>query len=142
MKKLNIAIIGQGRSGRDIHGKYYRSEKNVYYNVKYVVEADADEVRVGFQSEVADTRRVRVHHDVGESVDVGENRLACAVLAGEKVRRVGQLAPALIADRNREVGVPERRAVLVLAGNDADLAPREGNAFDHILEPGRIRPGD
>ena len=42
MKKLNIAIIGQGRSGRDIHGKYYRSEENVYYNVKYVVEADAE----------------------------------------------------------------------------------------------------
>ena len=42
MKKLNIAIIGQGRSGRDIHGKYYRSEDNKYYNVKYVVEADAD----------------------------------------------------------------------------------------------------
>ena len=40
MKKLNIAIIGQGRSGRDIHGRYYRSEENIYYNVKYVVEAD------------------------------------------------------------------------------------------------------
>ena len=40
MKKLNIAIIGQGRSGKDIHGKYYRSADNVYYKVKYVVEAD------------------------------------------------------------------------------------------------------
>ena len=40
MKKLNLAIIGQGRSGRNIHGAYYHSEKNVYYNVKYVVEAD------------------------------------------------------------------------------------------------------
>ena len=40
MKKLNIAVIGQGRSGKDIHGKYYRSEQNVYYNVKYVVDAD------------------------------------------------------------------------------------------------------
>lgn len=40
MKKLNIAIIGQGRSGKDIHGKYYRSESNRYYNVKYVVDAD------------------------------------------------------------------------------------------------------
>lgn len=42
MKKLNIAIIGQGRSGRDIHGAYYRSDKNVYYNVKYVVELDPE----------------------------------------------------------------------------------------------------
>ncbi len=40
MKKLNVAIIGQGRSGRDIHGSYYRSERNVYFNVKYVVEKD------------------------------------------------------------------------------------------------------
>ena len=41
MKKLNLAIIGQGRSGKDIHGKYYLDESNRYYNVKYVVEEDA-----------------------------------------------------------------------------------------------------
>lgn len=41
MKKLNLAIIGQGRSGRDIHGAYYLSEANEYFSVKYVVEADA-----------------------------------------------------------------------------------------------------
>ena len=41
MKKLNLAIIGQGRSGKNIHGKYYRSADNVYFNVKYVVDADA-----------------------------------------------------------------------------------------------------
>ena len=40
MKKLNLAIIGQGRSGRDIHGVYYRSERNIYFNVKYVVDFD------------------------------------------------------------------------------------------------------
>ena len=40
MKRLNVAIIGQGRSGRDIHGKYFHSDANTYYNVKYVVEAD------------------------------------------------------------------------------------------------------
>lgn len=40
MKKLNIAIIGQGRSGRNIHGKYLLTEANKYYNVKYVVDAD------------------------------------------------------------------------------------------------------
>ena len=43
MKKLNLAVIGQGRSGRDIHGAYYLSESNTYFNVKYVV--DRDEVR-------------------------------------------------------------------------------------------------
>ena len=40
MKKLNLAIIGQGRSGKDIHGLYYRSQDNQYYSVKYVVDAD------------------------------------------------------------------------------------------------------
>ena len=50
MKKLNLAIIGQGRSGKDIHGKYYRSEDNLYYNVKYVV--DADEFRRGVSEEI------------------------------------------------------------------------------------------
>lgn len=40
MKKLNVAIIGQGRSGKNIHGKYYRSADNKYYQVKYVVDLD------------------------------------------------------------------------------------------------------
>lgn len=40
MKKLNVAIIGQGRSGKDIHGNYFRSERNETYFVKYVVDAD------------------------------------------------------------------------------------------------------
>ena len=40
MKKLNVAIIGQGRSGRDIHGFYFKSEQNTLYNVVAVVEWD------------------------------------------------------------------------------------------------------
>ena len=50
MKKLNLAIIGQGRSGKNIHGKYYRSDANLYYDVKYVV--DADEFRRGVAEEI------------------------------------------------------------------------------------------
>lgn len=50
MKKLNVAVIGQGRSGKDIHGLYFRGEKNVYYNVKYVV--DKDEYRRGVAEEI------------------------------------------------------------------------------------------
>ena len=46
MKKLNIAIIGQGRSGKDIHGAYYISDRNVYYNVKYVVDKDERRRRI------------------------------------------------------------------------------------------------
>lgn len=41
MKKLNLAIIGQGRSGRDIHGRYFKTDANVYFNVVAVVDADA-----------------------------------------------------------------------------------------------------
>lgn len=39
MEKLKLAIIGQGRSGRDIHGAHLISEKNTLWEVAYVVEA-------------------------------------------------------------------------------------------------------
>ena len=42
MKKIRTAIIGQGRSGRDIHGKYFKSEDNIYYDVVYAVELDPE----------------------------------------------------------------------------------------------------
>ena len=41
MKKLTLAVIGQGRSGRDIHGSFFKSEMNDICEVKYVVEYDA-----------------------------------------------------------------------------------------------------
>ena len=40
MKKYNLALIGQGRSGKNIHGKFLWSEANRFFNVKYVVDAD------------------------------------------------------------------------------------------------------
>ena len=49
MKKLNLAIIGQGRSGKNIHGAYYISEANTYFNVKYVVDADAQRREVSLE---------------------------------------------------------------------------------------------
>jgi predicted dehydrogenase len=42
MKKLRTAIIGQGRSGRDIHGKFFRSAANEYVEVVTVVELDPE----------------------------------------------------------------------------------------------------
>ncbi len=42
MKKLNVAIIGQGRSGRDIHGAFFKSAANECYNVVAVVDALAE----------------------------------------------------------------------------------------------------
>lgn len=42
MEKLKVAIIGQGRSGRNIHGFYFRSEENQYYQVVAVVDQDEE----------------------------------------------------------------------------------------------------
>jgi len=39
MKKVRVAIIGQGRSGRDIHGKFLLSEENKLFEVAAVVDA-------------------------------------------------------------------------------------------------------
>jgi len=39
MKKLNVAIIGQGRSGRDIHGAFFSGDLNEKYNLVAVVDA-------------------------------------------------------------------------------------------------------
>lgn len=41
MKKCKLAIIGQGRSGRDIHGKFLKSENNDIFEVAAVVDQDA-----------------------------------------------------------------------------------------------------
>ncbi|MBE5782695.1 MAG: Gfo/Idh/MocA family oxidoreductase [Clostridiales bacterium] len=38
MKQLNVAIIGQGRSGRDIHGAFFKSEANTHFKVVAVVD--------------------------------------------------------------------------------------------------------
>ena len=42
MKKLKVAIKGQGRSGRDIHGAFFKSAANECYNVVAVVDALAE----------------------------------------------------------------------------------------------------
>ena len=39
-ERLNIAIIGQGRSGKNIHGAFYRSELNTRFSLKYAVDKD------------------------------------------------------------------------------------------------------
>ncbi len=42
MRKLRVAIIGQGRSGRDIHGAYFRSGLNDKFEVVAVAEEIPD----------------------------------------------------------------------------------------------------
>ncbi|NLY17915.1 MAG: Gfo/Idh/MocA family oxidoreductase [Clostridiaceae bacterium] len=36
MKKINVCILGQGRSGRDIHGRYFKTEQDMYKIVAVV----------------------------------------------------------------------------------------------------------
>ncbi len=57
MKTLNVAIIGQGRSGRDIHGAFFKSELNTKYRVVAVVDELPE-------------RRERARAEWGEGVDV------------------------------------------------------------------------
>ena len=38
MKKMKIAIIGQGRSGRNIHGKFFLSKMNDFCEVVCIVD--------------------------------------------------------------------------------------------------------
>ena len=49
MKKLNVAIIGQGRSGNSIHGGYFLRDDNKYYHVKYVVEASEQRRQIALE---------------------------------------------------------------------------------------------
>ncbi|MBQ7026225.1 MAG: hypothetical protein IJN31_06435 [Peptococcaceae bacterium] len=42
MKKLKDAIIGQRRSGRDIHGTFFKTGANIYCDVVAIVELDED----------------------------------------------------------------------------------------------------
>ena len=58
MRKLRVAIIGQGRSGRNIHGAYFLSPENTEFEVVAVVDAIED-------------RRERAKNDFG--CDVYEN---------------------------------------------------------------------
>ena len=46
MRKLNVAVIGQGRSGKNIHGKYFESELNTKFVVKYVVDKSPERRKI------------------------------------------------------------------------------------------------
>lgn len=49
MKKLNVAVIGYGRSGCDIHSAFFKSENNDIVNV--IAVAELDEKRAKFAKE-------------------------------------------------------------------------------------------
>ena len=78
MKKLNVAIIGYGKSGGGIHGGFFKSKNNDIVNVVAVAELDPERAKVAkadyncdtysdyrelFQSEIRDRSLYRVTPD-------------------------------------------------------------------------------
>ena len=68
MKKMRIAVIGQGRSGRDIHGKYFLSSENTNVEVAYVVELNEKRREIAAKEYgcpvFADYRDLYTHKDI------------------------------------------------------------------------------
>ncbi|MBQ6698091.1 MAG: Gfo/Idh/MocA family oxidoreductase [Oscillospiraceae bacterium] len=55
MKKLNVAVIGYGKSGWGIHGKFFRSENNDIVNIVAVAELDPERAAVAKADYSCDT---------------------------------------------------------------------------------------
>ena len=68
MKKLNVAIIGYGRSGCNIHGSFFRSENNDIFRVVAVVELDpvrAEVAKADFQCDTySDYKELLARDDI------------------------------------------------------------------------------
>jgi predicted dehydrogenase len=132
MKKLNLAVIGQGRSGKDIHGKYYRSEFNEYYNVKYVV--DADEYRRGVAEEIypgcetlCDYRELFDKKDVDIVVNASYSEMHFSItedllLHGFNVLVEKPLARTRV-ECNRLIDLAKEQGVVLAVFQQSNLAP-------------------
>ena len=69
MKKLNLAIIGQGRSGKNIHGAFLRGSSNTFFNVRYVVETDEERRKVS-ESIYPNAEVISDYRDLFEKTDI------------------------------------------------------------------------
>ena len=132
MKKLNIAVIGQGRSGKDIHGKYYRSEENVYFNVKYVV--DADEYRRGVAEEIypgcvtiKDYRELFDKSDVDVVVNASYSEMHFAITEDLLLHGFNVLVEKPLAETRREcdtlIDLAKEKGVVLAVFQQSNLAP-------------------
>ena len=132
MKKLNIAVIGQGRSGKDIHGKYYRSEENVYFNVKYVV--DADEYRRGVAEEIypgcvtlKDYRELFDKSDVDVVVNASYSEMHFAITEDLLSHGFNVLVEKPLAETRREcdtlIDLAKEKGVVLAVFQQSNLAP-------------------
>ena len=132
MKKLNVAVIGQGRSGKDIHGKYYRSEENVYFNVKYVV--DADEYRRGVAEEIypgcvtlKDYRELFDKSDVDVVVNASYSEMHFAITEDLLLHGFNVLVEKPLAETRREcdtlIDLAKEKGVVLAVFQQSNLAP-------------------
>ena len=132
MKKLNVAVIGQGRSGKDIHGKYYRSEENVYFNVKYVV--DADEYRRGVAEEIypgcvtlKDYRELFDKSDVDVVVNASYSEMHFAITEDLLRHGFNVLVEKPLAETRREcdtlIDLAKEKGVVLAVFQQSNLAP-------------------
>lgn len=85
MKKLNVAIIGQGRSGRDIHGAYLLTEDGKkLFNVVAVVDYDEDRRKRAAEQFQCDTyedyRELFNRNDIDFVVASTYSHLRCSVV--------------------------------------------------------------
>lgn len=132
MKKLNVAVIGQGRSGKDIHGKYYRSEKNVYYNVKYVVDTDeyrrsvAEEIYPGCVT-LSDYRELFDKTDVDIVVNASYSEMHFAITEDLLNHGFNVLVEKPLARTRQEcdtlISLAKERGVTLAVFQQSNLAP-------------------
>jgi hypothetical protein len=65
MKKMRVAIIGQGRSGRNIHGKFFLDPMNDFMEVVAVVESDVDPAQYCKENGLSHDEVVYIGDDYG-----------------------------------------------------------------------------
>jgi NAD-dependent dihydropyrimidine dehydrogenase PreA subunit len=132
MRKLNIALIGFGRSGCDIHGAFLRTADNDICNVKYVVEADpnrAAAAREIFGCEtLSDYRELFAHVDKLDFV----TRKSLAPHATRSIRRPAQEDRPFSAEEVVGEQPRPRRVDGTLCLNDSCLACVDACALSAI----------
>lgn len=65
-KIINVAIIGQGRSGRDIHGLYFKSKENTKFRVAAVAETLPERRSRALNEYSSENKKILVFEDYKE----------------------------------------------------------------------------
>ncbi len=141
MEKLNLAVIGQGRSGKDIHGKYYRSADNKYYRVKYVVDEDefrrkvAEEIYPGCEA-LGDYRELYGKPDIDLVVNASYSEQHYPITKDLLLHGKNVLVEKPFARTRYEcdemIRIARERGVTLAVFQQTFLAPFYGFAYDTV----------